>query len=52
MVAAGDRVLVTRRPPGVHLAGLCTAMHLEVLTSHRAEKERAGRIAGVIRARA
>lgn len=27
---------------------LCTAMHLEVLTSYRAEKENAGRIAGVI----
>jgi len=34
----------------IHLAGLCTAMHLDVLTSYRAEKERAGRIAGVIRA--
>ena len=27
---------------------LCTAMHLEVLTSYRAEKENAGRIAGAI----
>lgn len=27
---------------------LCTAMHLEVLTSYRAERENAGRIAGVI----
>jgi YfiH family protein len=34
----------------IHLVGLCTAMHLDVLTSYRAEKERAGRIAGVIRA--
>jgi copper oxidase (laccase) domain-containing protein len=34
----------------IHLAGLCTAEHLDVLTSFRAEKERAGRIAGVIRA--
>jgi YfiH family protein len=34
----------------IHVAGLCTAMHLDVLTSYRAEKERAGRIAGVIRA--
>jgi YfiH family protein len=34
----------------IHLAGLCTAMHLDVLTSYRAEKEKAGRIAGVIRA--
>lgn len=29
-------------------AGLCTAMHLDVLTSYRAEQEDAGRIAGVI----
>ena len=35
----------------IHVAGLCTAMHLDVLTSYRAERERAGRIAGVIRAR-
>ena len=34
----------------VYTSGLCTAMHLDVLTSYRAEKERAGRIAGVIRA--
>jgi polyphenol oxidase len=33
----------------IHVSGLCTAMHLDVLTSYRAEKERAGRIAGVIR---
>jgi YfiH family protein len=35
----------------IHAAGLCTAMHLDVLTSFRAEKEKAGRIAGVIRPR-
>jgi polyphenol oxidase len=35
----------------IHLAGLCTAMHLDVLTSYRAEKEKAERIAGVIRCR-
>ena len=35
----------------IHVAGLCTAMHLDVLTSYRAEKERAGRIAAAIRAR-
>jgi YfiH family protein len=29
-------------------ARLCTAMHLDVLTSYRAEKENAGRIAGAI----
>jgi YfiH family protein len=34
----------------VHVAGLCTAMHLDVLTSYRAERENAGRIAGVIKA--
>lgn len=34
----------------IHMAGLCTAMHLEVLASYRMEKEKAGRIAGVIRA--
>jgi copper oxidase (laccase) domain-containing protein len=33
----------------IHLCGLCTAMHLDVLTSFRVEKERAGRTAGVIR---
>jgi YfiH family protein len=32
----------------IFLSGLCTAMHLDVLTSYRAEKGRAGRIAGVI----
>jgi polyphenol oxidase len=35
----------------IHSAGLCTAMHLDVLTSYRVEKEEAGRLAGVIRAR-
>jgi YfiH family protein len=35
----------------IYDCGLCTAMHLDVLTSFRAEKEKAGRIAGVIRAR-
>jgi hypothetical protein len=34
----------------IHIAGLCTAMHLDVLTSFRAEKERAARIAAAIRA--
>ena len=36
----------------IHVCGLCTAMHLDVLTSFRAEREQAGRIAGVIRASA
>ncbi len=35
----------------IYACGLCTAMHLDVLTSYRAEKEKAGRIAGIIRAR-
>jgi hypothetical protein len=34
------------------MSGLCTAMQLDVLTSFRAEKEQASRIAGVIRPRA
>lgn len=34
----------------IHLSGLCTAMHLDVLTSYRAEKERAGRLVAAIRA--
>jgi copper oxidase (laccase) domain-containing protein len=37
------------RPDDIHIAGLCTAMHLDIVTSFRAEKERAGRIAGIIR---
>ena len=36
------------REAHIHVAGLCTAMHLEILTSYRVEKERAGRLAGVI----
>jgi YfiH family protein len=34
----------------IFLSHLCTAMHLDVLTSYRAEKEHAVRIAGAIRA--
>jgi polyphenol oxidase len=34
----------------IHLSGLCTTMNLDVLTSYRAEKEKAGRLAGVIKA--
>jgi purine-nucleoside/S-methyl-5'-thioadenosine phosphorylase / adenosine deaminase len=34
----------------IHLSGLCTAMHLDVLTSYRAEKEKAGRLVAAIRA--
>ena len=36
----------------IHLSGLCTAMALDLRTSFRVEKEKAGRIAGVIRPRA
>ncbi len=32
----------------IHMSGLCTAMHLEVLTSYRVEKGQAGRLAGAI----
>lgn len=39
------------REDRIHAAGLCTAMHLDVLTSFRAEQDKAGRLAGVIRAR-
>jgi YfiH family protein len=34
----------------IHLSGLCTAMHLGVFTSYRAEKEKAGRLVAAIRA--
>jgi YfiH family protein len=42
-------VLAGVREENIHLAGLCTAEHLDVLTSYRAEREKAGRIAAVIR---
>jgi YfiH family protein len=54
-VAAANRdqlMLAGVAGENIHMSGLCTAMHLEVLTSFRAEKENAGRLAGVIRARA
>jgi len=53
LAAAGRDQLVLAGVPHdqIHTSGLCTAMNLDVLTSYRAEKERAGRIAGVIRAR-
>ena len=53
-VAGANRdqlVLAGVAEENVHIAGLCTAMHLDVLTSYRAEKDQAVRIAGVIRAR-
>ncbi len=39
-------------PAQVHVARLCTKTHAAVLHSHRAARERAGRMAGVIRPRA
>ncbi len=36
----------------IHVAALCTKTHAAVLHSHRAARERAGRMAGVIRPRA
>lgn len=53
-LAAANRdqlMLAGVRDENIHACGLCTAMHLDVLTSYRAEKEKAGRIAGIIRAR-
>ena len=48
-----DQLILAGVPEGqIYDVGLCTAMHLDVLTSYRAEKEDAGRIAGVIRCRA
>jgi YfiH family protein len=50
-VAGANRdqlVLAGVREESVFLCGLCTAMHLDVLTSYRAEKERAGRLVGAI----
>jgi YfiH family protein len=34
----------------IFMSGLCTAMHLDVLTSYRAEKDQAGRLVAAIRA--
>jgi YfiH family protein len=53
-VAGANRdQLVLAGVPGaqIHLAGICTAMHLEVLTSYRAEQGSAVRLAGAIRSR-
>ena len=48
--ANSDQLVLAGVPPQqIYDVGLCTAMHLDVLTSYRAEKENAGRIAGVIR---
>ncbi len=42
-------ILAGVREADIHASGLCTASHLDVLTSFRAERENAGRLAGVIR---
>lgn len=50
-VAGANRdQLIFAGVPGeqIFVSGLCTAMHLDVLTSYRAERERAGRTAAVI----
>jgi YfiH family protein len=45
-----DQLLLAGVPEDqIYASGLCTAMHLDVLTSYRAEKEQAGRLVGVIR---
>ena len=52
-VAGANRdqlILAGVREDQIYLSGLCTAMHLDVLTSYRVEREEAGRLAGVIRA--
>jgi copper oxidase (laccase) domain-containing protein len=52
-VAAANRdqlILAGLDEGNVHTAALCTAMHLDYLTSFRMEREQAGRLAGVIRA--
>jgi YfiH family protein len=46
-----DQLILAGVPEGqIHDSRLCTAMHLDVLTSYRAERENAVRIAGVIAA--
>jgi len=44
-------ILAGVNPDSIHSVGLCTAGHLDLLTSYRAEKARAGRLAALIRAR-
>ena len=45
-----DQLILAGVPEAqVHASGLCTAMHLDVLTSYRAEKEKAGRLVAAIR---
>ena len=52
-VAGANRdqlVLAGVNESNIHVAGLCTAMHLDVFTSYRVEKGNAGRLGAVIRA--
>jgi YfiH family protein len=47
-----DQLLLAGVPEeNIYACGVCTAMHLAVLTSFRAEKEKSGRMAGIIRVR-
>jgi YfiH family protein len=47
-----DQLILAGVPEAqVHLSGLCTAMHLDLLTSYRVEKEKAGRLVAAIRPR-
>jgi len=47
-----DQLILAGVPEGrIFTSGLCTSMHLDVLTSFRAEKASAGRLAAVIRPR-
>ena len=47
-----DQLILAGVPQAqIHLANVCTAMHLDVMTSYRAEKEGATRLAGAIRSR-
>jgi YfiH family protein len=47
-----DQLILAGVPEAqVYLSGLCTAMHLDVLTSYRVEKEKAGRLVAAIRSR-
>ena len=51
-VAAANRdqlIMAGVNEPDLHTSGLCTAMHLDVLTSYRMEKEKAGRLVAAIR---
>lgn len=51
-VAGANRdqlILAGLNEADIYVVGLCTAMHLDIFTSYRAEKENAGRLAGVIR---